>query len=266
MHQSARLKKTRPPAVAQNGSSAMKEELVYDVPGYVWIVIVVYAVAMATLPGVALASGGARQAGLSTAALLGSAMVVSGLAAWSGVYRQHDEGSMVWIGVPLAGLLVALVLAARLPAVQKGLRYPQSLPWLALPQTFRIGGVVFVLLWLRGDLPAVFGVLAGFGDIAVSVLGMLLVWRARHGAVDRSGFFWFNVFGLADLVVAATVGVTSLPGVLHLLQVAPTTEAMTLLPLALVPSVGVPVMATLHLVSLRIINEPFAYAEIAPAR
>jgi hypothetical protein len=58
----------------------------------------------------------------------------------------------------------------------------------------------------------------------------------------------FNVFGLADLIDAATLGV--LLG-LGLFAVEPTTEILAFLPLALVPTVAVPVAITLHIVSLR---------------
>lgn len=56
------------------------------------------------------------------------------------------------------------------------------------------------------------------------------------------------MFGLADLIDAATLGV--LLG-LGLFAVEPTTEIRAFLPLALLPTVAVPVAITLHIVSLR---------------
>ena len=58
----------------------------------------------------------------------------------------------------------------------------------------------------------------------------------------------FNVFGLADLIDAATLGV--LLG-LGLFAVEPTTEILAFLPLTLLPTVAVPVALTLYIVSLR---------------
>ena len=56
------------------------------------------------------------------------------------------------------------------------------------------------------------------------------------------------MFGLADLIDAATLGV--LLG-LGLFAVEPTTEIRAFLPLALLPTVAVPVAITLHIVPLR---------------
>ena len=62
-------------------------------------------------------------------------------------------------------------------------------------QTFRIGGVFFVIAWLRGSLPAGFALPAGLGDIAVGITApfvaaaiarrtphhraVALVWKSR---------------------------------------------------------------------------------------
>jgi hypothetical protein len=58
----------------------------------------------------------------------------------------------------------------------------------------------------------------------------------------------FNVLGLLDLVVAVSLAVLlGLPG---LVAVTPSTDALRLLPLALVPTVPVPLAVALHIVSL----------------
>jgi len=58
---------------------------------------------------------------------------------------------------------------------------------------------------------------------------------------------WFNVFGLADLVVALTLGVLTGYG---RLTVTPSGAPITELPLALAPTVGVPLLFALQLTSL----------------
>jgi hypothetical protein len=57
----------------------------------------------------------------------------------------------------------------------------------------------------------------------------------------------FHVLGLVDLVVALSVGFL----LFGLVEVTPSTEPLTLLPLALIPTVAVPLAVALHLVSLR---------------
>jgi hypothetical protein len=62
---------------------------------------------------------------------------------------------------------------------------------------------------------------------------------------------WFNLFGLLDLVVALGIGFLAGLGPWRPLEVTPSTEPLSLLPLALVPTVAVPLSLALHLVSLR---------------
>jgi hypothetical protein len=57
----------------------------------------------------------------------------------------------------------------------------------------------------------------------------------------------FNVLGILDLVVAGIMGFL----LLGLIEVTPSTEALTLLPLALIPTAAVPLTVALHIVSLR---------------
>jgi hypothetical protein len=62
---------------------------------------------------------------------------------------------------------------------------------------------------------------------------------------------WFNILGLVDLVVALAIGFTAAPGLAQVLVVSPSTEAIALLPLVLIPTTIVPLAAALHLLSLR---------------
>ena len=58
---------------------------------------------------------------------------------------------------------------------------------------------------------------------------------------------WLNVFGLTDLVVALTLGALT---AYQLVSVSPPGSAISLLPLALVPTAEVPLLMTLHVTSL----------------
>ena len=82
--------------------------------------------------------------------------------------------------------------------------------------------------------------------MATGLAAPFVAWELVRGRGRRLAV-GFNVFGLAGLI-AATLGV--LLG-LGLFAVEPTTEILAFLPLALVPTVAVPVAITLHIVSLR---------------
>jgi hypothetical protein len=117
-----------------------------------------------------------------------------------------------------------------------------------LPHTLRILGVVFLILMIQGHLPAVFALPAGLGDIAIGVAAPLLARRLARGSTHRAAVVRFHLLGILDLVVAAGIATLVTFG---LLDVTPSTEALRLLPLALVPTAAVPLAVVLHLVCLR---------------
>jgi hypothetical protein len=110
--------------------------------------------------------------------------------------------------------------------------------------------VTFLVAMALGYLPAVFAIPAGIGDIAIGVEAVFIARNLRRGIVDRSTV-WFNVLGLLDLVVALAIGVMAAPGLARLLVVSPSTEAISLLPLVLIPTTIVPLAVALHVLSLR---------------
>jgi hypothetical protein len=64
---------------------------------------------------------------------------------------------------------------------------------------------------------------------------------------------WFNIFGILDLVIAMTLGGLTAYGIVH---VSPVNSALSVLPLALIPTVGVPMLFVLHILTLRRLRVP----------
>ena len=166
-------------------------------------------------------------------------IVVSAILAGNDVYRQSAVTAKPWIAVAAVGALIVALLATRL-AVRL-----ESAIW---PHTLRVIGVTFLIALALGKLPAVFAIPAGIGDIAVGISAPFIARRLARG--DRSGAVWFNVLGLLDLVVAVSIGFLAGLGPAQLLHVSPSTVAVTLLPLALIPSTAVPLAMALHITSL----------------
>jgi hypothetical protein len=90
---------------------------------------------------------------------------------------------------------------------------------------------------------------AGLGDIAVGLAAPFVALRLMRGTGRRRAV-WFNVLGIVDLVVALTIGFLAGLGPWQVIDVTPTTEALALVPLVLIPTVAVPVAISLHIVSL----------------
>jgi hypothetical protein len=223
---------------------------VYDLPIFVWITILFATILMPLTVAVALHRGavralgprGAIGIGVATALLLGGWLVASGLLARSGAY--DSAGPLPWSAVAASGTLIALLLAARIPVVASVLAAPGTPARLALPQTFRVLGGIFVVVMAIGHLPALFAVPAGLGDMATGLAAPFIALRLARGN-GRGGAVGFNLLGLADLVVAV-----SMASIARYVGVAPSTEQLRLLPLVLVPTTAVPLAVVLHVVSL----------------
>jgi hypothetical protein len=165
--------------------------------------------------------------------------------------------------VAAAGTLLGLLAGTALPLVARSLAAPGALVRLTLPHTFRLAGAAFLVVLALGHLPAVFALPAGLGDIAVALAAP---WVARElaGGAGLRRAFWFNVLGVADLVVAVGIGVTV---GYRLVVVSPSGEALSMLPLALIPTTAVPLLLALHVVSLRrLAAATRAGRSVAPAR
>lgn len=132
-------------------------------------------------------------------------------------------------------------------------------------QAWRFAGFGFLALFAYRVLPGAFAWPAGLGDMAV---GITAPWIAL-GLINRPDFassrsytIW-NLFGIADLVVALSMGgVTSM-----LAQNAETTMSpMAQLPLALIPAYLVPIFLMLHLSALFQSRQNRANGQSATAR
>ena len=227
----------------------------YDLPSYVWALVLVGVIGIpastcAVLYRSAVAAGVDRRTATAvtatTAAVLGGWLVVSGLLARAGVYRQDPGEGVPWLGVVVVGILITLLLSTRIPLVSRIFADPGTPARLALPHTLRVVGVLFLIVMALGHLPAAFALPAGLGDIAIGVAAPFVARRLARSN-DAAGAVRFNVLGILDLGVAGVIGFL----LLGLVEVTPSTAPLTLLPLALIPTAAVPLAVALHIVSLR---------------
>lgn len=116
---------------------------------------------------------------------------------------------------------------------------------LTFAQTWRILGVVFVILEARGVLPAIFALPAEYGDIAIGATAWLAALKLANPG-HRYSFLLWQAFGILDLIVAVSLGTTA-----RLLSPqGPSRVAMTVLPLSLIPTFLVPLFLIFHVISI----------------
>ena len=106
--------------------------------------------------------------------------------------------------------------------------------------------MVFLITMALGHLPALFAWPAGLGDIVAGIAAPLVAFGLARGTGRRAAL-WHNAFGIADLVVALTLG--ALTG-FQLLNVTPSAAPIFELPLALIVTAGVPLLLVLHITSM----------------
>ncbi|MGH6856750.1 MAG: hypothetical protein ACRECP_03660 [Methylocella sp.] len=191
----------------------------------------------------------ASAARTSAIVLIGWFLTAASLA-WMEVYRAApDRIPTIQYGI-LVPVLIGGLLIWRSSTVARIIdAVPQH--WLIGVQVYRALGAIFLILYATGKLPGLFAWPAGLGDVLTGVLApVVAVAYARAPSKNADLVFAWNLFGLADLVVAVTAGFLTSPSRFQLFSFDLPSELIGEFPLVLVPVFAVPVSVLLHLASL----------------
>jgi hypothetical protein len=119
---------------------------------------------------------------------------------------------------------------------------PRILTWV---QSWRIAGFVFLVLASFGILPELFAMSAGWGDVFIGATA-LLVGVKLASPDHRRAFIVWQVLGITDLVAAVALG--TLARAINPHGIA--TDAMTVLPMSVIPTFAVPLFLILHIICI----------------
>jgi hypothetical protein len=158
-----------------------------------------------------------------------------------------NDSARVGPAVAIAAVTPILVFSVWLVASEKFRQFAFSLNPRVLTylQTWRVVGVVFVIMEAHGILPAVFALPAGYGDIAIGATASLVA-ATLATSKHRGSFIVWQILGIADLVEAIGLGTTA-----RLLSPqGPGMTAMTVLPLSLIPTFLVPLFFMFHVICI----------------
>ncbi|HXU02775.1 MAG TPA: hypothetical protein VN903_17540 [Polyangia bacterium] len=175
------------------------------------------------------------------------------LAIWLGVTgRLTTQGAPPFaIAAAIVVPLIVFVVDRRLGGRLFGGIARLPLPTLITLQTFRVIGVVFLVAWAGGTLPAGFALPAGIGDIAVGLTAPLAAAAVRRRPAQLALPRLWNIVGTADLVIAVTSGVLHGRSPIGLLAGAIPTDVVARYPMSVIPTFFVPLALMLHISTFR---------------
>src|SRR5262245_60886466 len=112
-----------------------------------------------------------------------------------------------------------------------------------------VGGLFLALLDLK-LLPPEFALPAGYGDVIVAVLSLVVVYLlATNKPYARTAAIGWNLLGILDFMIALITGVTFIPPfVRHLAVSGASTRYVNYI--LIIPAYGVPILSVFHVYSL----------------
>jgi hypothetical protein len=201
-----------------------------------------------------------------------SAVLISWMAVaqYLGAAKTYFAATETAVPTVLLGLLIPLVVAAIGLWQSEGITSLVSaipLYWLVAAQIYRIEGGIFLVLWADGRLPWQFALPAGIGDVTTGIVAVVVAAQLARNAIGaRMATYAWCLFGIADLVVALTMGAMTSPGRAHLLALDAPNLLISSYPLVMVPTFAVPLALMLHgLVLWRLQRSAAATGRLAAA-
>jgi hypothetical protein len=124
--------------------------------------------------------------------------------------------------------------------------------WLVALQIYRAFGSQWLVYWMLGLLPGLWALPAGTGDVLTGLFAVPVAIALATGATEgrRAAILW-NIFGIADLVVAIALGMIISPGPFQLIVSNGPSIGLDGYPNVLTPGFVVPGSILLHALSLR---------------
>jgi hypothetical protein len=178
-----------------------------------------------------------------TAGLVAAWFAFSLVASAFHLYRTGANDPPLPLGLAaLTPILVFLTWFAASPGLRQ---FTMSLNprTLTIIHSWRVAGFVFLVLAAYRILPRAFAWPAGWGDIAIGATASFVALTLATPNHRRLFVMW-QVLGMIDLVTAVALG--ALAKVIDPQGIP--TNAMTVLPLSLIPTFAVPLLLILHII------------------
>ena len=175
--------------------------------------------------------------------------------AWTGAINGVFRiGALPLPLLPLAIFLPVIIGAPLLLLSKRVGQLLDAMPttWLVALQLYRVFGSQFLAYWLLGLLPGLWALPAGTGDVLTGLFAVPAAIALVTGTAEgRKAAILWNIFGLADLAIAITLGMIIAPGPFQLIVPTGSSIGLDGYPNVLTPAFVVPGSILLHALSLR---------------
>jgi len=175
--------------------------------------------------------------------------------AWSAaINKVFRTGASDLPLLPLAIFLPVIIGAPLLLLSKRAGQVLNAMPttWLVALQLYRVNGSVFLAAGLSGLLPGMWALPAGIGDVLTGLFALPAAIAVATGtAQGRTAAIIWNIFGLADLALAVSLGFITSPGPFQLIVPNVPGIGAGAYPNVLTPAFVVPSSILLHELSLR---------------
>jgi hypothetical protein len=168
---------------------------------------------------------------------------------WQGIFRSalHQQVPSIALAIGIPILVGALFIRGSKQVREIIAAVAQSR--LVAFQFYRVLGVTFLVLYAAGQLPGIFALPAGCGDVMVGLTALMVGNRAARNKNDQLVTLW-NWLGLSDLVIAVATGFLSAPSRFQIFSLDAANVLIGSFPLVMIPIFAVPLSIVLHLASL----------------
>jgi hypothetical protein len=168
---------------------------------------------------------------------------------WQGIFRSALNQQVPYIALAIGiPILVGALLIQGSKQVREIIEAVAQSQLVAF-QFYRVLGVTFLVLYAAGQLPGIFALPAGWGDVMVGLTALMVGARAARSENDQLVTLW-NWLGISDLVIAVATGFLSAPSRFQIFSLDAPNVLIGSFPLVMVPIFAVPLSIVLHLASL----------------
>lgn len=191
--------------------------------------------------------------------------VASSIMAFGGVF-QHPRFLDAWPSFWVTFIAVILVMvpwffSTRIKNALRSLIDSVPLHWIVGFQGLRILAAGGVLKALNGEFSRYFAFYVGVPDLIFGISAIVMAGLVYHNAVGYGSVIVWNLIGAAIIVPIGLVLLQmGLPGAWHIFTDSPTIATIFEFPMALAPTVVVPIFVMMNLVTALRLTERRAWA------